>query len=92
LEKGAQPLVPRYINTRSDVQILGASVGRVVPVLRQIPETGNAYTFEQYVKIVAVEIVPARSDKLKSFIVKKVKAGGLRRERAEEQWAAAFDV
>jgi hypothetical protein len=50
------------------------------------------YTFERYVRIVTVDVVSARSNALKSFIFKKIKAGGLRRERTAEEWAATFEV
>jgi hypothetical protein len=50
------------------------------------------YTFEQYVRIVAVDVIPARSNALETFISKKIRAGGLRRERTAEEWAATFEV
>lgn len=88
--KGAQPLFPPYIYTRSRLEVLRANVGRVVPLFRPIPRTNNRFSFERWVKIVAVDILPEGSEELKSFVVKKVKAGGYAKERTQEQWEATF--
>jgi hypothetical protein len=88
----AQPLFPPFIYTRSDPKILGENVGRVFPVFPQIPRSRNLYIFDRYVKIVAVDTVQARSDELKSFICKKIKSGGMSRERTKEQWEGTFEV
>jgi hypothetical protein len=90
--RGAQPLYPPFIYTKSDIDALRGNIGRVIAVFRQIPKMYKMYTFERYVRIVTVDVVSARSNALKSFIFKKIKAGGLRRERTAEEWAATFEV
>ena len=50
------------------------------------------YVFERCVRIVAVNVVPARPNAMRNFIFTKIKARGLRRERTAEEWEATFDV
>jgi hypothetical protein len=90
LFRGTQPLCPPYIYTRSTLEVLRANVGRVVPLFPQSTRGACAYTFERWVKIVAVDIIPEGSEELKGFVLKKVNAGGYPKERTQMQWKATF--
>ena len=86
----AQPLYPPYVYTRSDQTILSKNVGRVIPVFRQFPQSRGKFYSDGYVRIMTVEIIPAKSDDLKTFITRKVAQGGLPKERTKEQWEDTF--
>src|SRR5208282_2100744 len=60
--RASQPLYPPYVYTRSEHTILSKNVGRVIPVFRQIPRSCGIFTWDGYVRIMAVEIIPAKSD------------------------------
>jgi hypothetical protein len=85
-DHAAQPMYPPYIFTRSEPATLASNVGRIIPLFRQVPHDRNKHVADGYVKIIAIDIVPARSDELTEFVEKKIAAGGLRRERTKEQW------
>jgi hypothetical protein len=86
----AQPLYPPYVYTRSEHTILSKNVGRVIPIFRQIPQSRRKFIWDGYVRVVAMEIIPAKSDDLKAFITRKIAQGGLQNERTKEQWEETF--
>jgi hypothetical protein len=91
--RAAQPLYPPYIFTRSHLEILTKNINRIIPVFRRVGYHGaGKHIWDGYVKIVSVDVVPAKSPELTSFIAAKVKAGGLRTERTKEQWEETFGV
>jgi hypothetical protein len=92
-DKAAQPLYPPDIYTRSDASTLRQNIGRTIPVFRRQPyikHKAPKYSFEEYVTIVSVDVIPAKSEELTTFIAKKVAVGGLRKERTKEQWEDTF--
>jgi hypothetical protein len=93
-DRAAQPLYPPDIYTRSDASTLRQSIGRTVPVFHRCPyvryQKAPTYRFEEYVKIVSVDVIPAKSEELTRFIARKVAVGGLRKERTKEQWEDTF--
>jgi len=44
------------------------------------------------VRITSVDVVPARSDELKEFIIMKIEEGGMHKERTREEWEEVFGV
>ena len=88
--RSAQPF-STIIYTRSEPTVLTKNIGRIIPVFRA---TGHAkrgaYSWDGYVKVVAIEIIPGRSDELKRFISKKVQMEGLQKERTKEQCEETF--
>ena len=89
--KSAQPLYPPIVYTRSEAAVLNNNIGTVIPIFLTNERTGwGTYRWDGYVKIVAVEIIPGRSDELRNFIAKKVQYGGLQKERTKEQWEETF--
>jgi hypothetical protein len=89
--KSAQPLYPPAVYTRSEATILSNNIGRIIPVFHTNGPTGwGTYRWDGYVKIVAMEVIPGRSDELRNFISKKVQYGGLKKERTKEQWEETF--
>jgi len=90
-QRGAQPMYPPDIYTRSDPDVLHRNLGRQIPVYKQLEYPNSRYfRFTGYVKLVAIERIEANSDALKRFIGQKVKAGGLANERTREQWEEIF--
>jgi len=89
----AQPRYPPYIFTRSDAETLTFNVGRVIPVFRHITtDWGRRFVSDGYVRITSVDVVPARSDELKEFIIMKIEEGGMHKERTREEWEEVFGV
>lgn len=89
----AQPLYPPYIYTRSDPEILRFNIGRVIPVFRHIKtDHGRRCISDGYSRITAVDLVPAKSDELKEFIVMKIEEGGMQKKRTRKEWEKVFGV
>jgi hypothetical protein len=89
----AQPLYPPYIFTRSDAETLTFNIGRVISVFRQIKtDCGKKYISDGYARITAVDVIPARSDQLKEFIIVKIEDGGMQKERTRKEWDEVFGV
>jgi len=89
----AQPLYPPYIFTRSDAETLTFNVGRVIAVFRHITtDWGRRFVSDGYARITSVDVVPARSDELKEFIMMKIEEGGMQKERTRDEWDEVFGV